>query len=63
VQGSWLGRSITFAQPGSSDWIGALAGLGVEFTHGKTTIFAQANDVGLHNGTDLSGRIDARINF
>jgi hypothetical protein len=35
----------------------------VEFTHGKTTIFAQANDVGLHNGTDLSGRLYAGLTF
>ena len=63
MQGSWLGQPITLAQPGSSDWIGALAGLGVEFTHGKTTIFAQANDVGLHNGTDLSGRLYAGLTF
>ena len=63
LQGSLLGQSITFAQPGASDWIGALAGLGVEFIHGKTTVFAQADYVGLSHGTDLSGRVGVKVMF
>jgi hypothetical protein len=63
LQGSLLGQSITFVQPGASDWIGALAGLGVEFIHGKTTVFAQADYVGLANGTDLSGRVGVKVMF
>jgi hypothetical protein len=63
VNGQLLGQSIQFGQPGNNDCTGALAGLGIEITNGKTTVFAQGDYIAQQNGNDLSGRIGVNVRF